>query len=268
MFRLLAASVLCTSTALAQGPPYQINGVHADVVVAYSGNNWVGNIQLDTALPQYNNQLNFTTNQAIIGVSAHPNSIVTQPVGNSAFNFIGAGQGNSFQRLSQNSLLPSQMFLGLNTEGMGDLSPGQGWANWSPAALSGNPGAPTATSQYVEYIIQNVQAPAGGHFSAWFTSGGVPRVYASTFERGFAPANESNSLFVPVDGHAHVNWGFTQPGTYNLEIVGRTFFINDLGQTEELRSPGAFTFQFNVAAVPEPVFLGLGLPLLLWFRRR
>lgn len=249
---LALAAFGAAPATFAQGPPYRIDGVHADINVSYTASGWQPRVMLDFPMPQFDNLTAIPADQAILRVKPNPFTTVAQP-GSPNFNFIGAGAGNPFLRLGQTSLLPNQLFLGAETSGMSLTAPGSGWANWNPKTVpinpSANPGAPNVSTKLVELIITEVRAPANGQFSVWFASGGVPTVYASTFERGHLNAAGQNSLFVPINGHVHFNWGFTELGRYEIDLVARTFYHDDVGGLTELRSDplNPFTFVFDAS---------------------
>jgi surface-anchored protein len=76
-----------------------------------------------------------------------------------------------------------------------------------------------------------------------------------------------NSLFdrevIPAGTHAHYNWGFTQPGTYELGIT-----VSSTHPTFGLQSG---TETITVHVVPEPgsaMLLGLGLAAFALRRQR
>ncbi|MFD3842038.1 anchored repeat ABC transporter, substrate-binding protein [Streptomyces sp. NPDC058642] len=64
---------------------------------------------------------------------------------------------------------------------------------------------------------------------------GRPKVYVDSRD-GF---DDSDSFALPPEAHTHVNWAFSEPGTYRLTVEGRTETLD--GRTEEFGS-GTFTF--------------------------
>ena len=78
-------------------------------------------------------------------------------------------------------------------------------------------------------------------------------------------------FYLTEGGHAHANWGFTQPGYYQIAFR----YSGILAATgAQIESP-AVTYHFGVeampAAVPEPATFWLtlaGICLLALFRRR
>jgi anchored repeat ABC transporter substrate-binding protein len=74
---------------------------------------------------------------------------------------------------------------------------------------------------------------------------GKPKVYVDSAD-GF---DEADSFTLPPEAHTHVNWAFSEPGTYRLTVEGRTETLD--GKTEEFGS-GTFTFAVSTEA-PEGV---------------
>ncbi|GGS31988.1 anchored repeat ABC transporter, substrate-binding protein [Streptomyces griseoviridis] len=64
---------------------------------------------------------------------------------------------------------------------------------------------------------------------------GRPQVYVDSSD-GFTGAD---SFTLPPEAHTHVNWAFSEPGTYRLTVEGRTETLD--GHREEIGS-GTFTF--------------------------
>ncbi|MGA5503979.1 anchored repeat ABC transporter, substrate-binding protein [Streptomyces umbrinus] len=72
---------------------------------------------------------------------------------------------------------------------------------------------------------------------------GKPKVYVDSAD-GF---DASDSFALPPEAHTHVNWAFSEPGTYRLTVEGRTATLE--GKSEEIGS-GTFTFTVGDAAEP------------------
>jgi anchored repeat ABC transporter substrate-binding protein len=64
---------------------------------------------------------------------------------------------------------------------------------------------------------------------------GKPKVYIDSAD-GF---DTSDSFALPPEAHTHVNWAFSEPGTYRLTVEGRTETLD--GRTSPIGS-GTFTF--------------------------
>jgi anchored repeat ABC transporter substrate-binding protein len=72
---------------------------------------------------------------------------------------------------------------------------------------------------------------------------GRPKVYVDSAD-GF---DEKDSFALPPEAHTHVNWAFSEPGTYRLTVEGRTETLG--GKTEKF---GSGTFTFTVGDATEP----------------
>ncbi|MEV5607500.1 anchored repeat ABC transporter, substrate-binding protein [Streptomyces sp. NPDC052225] len=70
---------------------------------------------------------------------------------------------------------------------------------------------------------------------------GTPQVYVDSAD-GFSA---KDSFTLPPEAHTHVNWAFSEPGTYRLTVEGRTETLD--GKHEEFGS-GTFTFTVGDAA--------------------
>jgi surface-anchored protein len=94
-----------------------------------------------------------------------------------------------------------------------------------------------------------MSGPAGGNFSMWDSdSFGNPTFYFSTADG----ISDLDVYHPPVAGsHGHFNWGFTQPGTYEL-----TFQFEGTHNTDGFKTASG-TFEFQVSTVPEPAQTGL-----------
>lgn len=153
-------------------------------------------------------------------LTAVPATGAVQPAG-SEWNFIGAGSGNSYFRLPETEIggVPS---LAIVTE---ELIPSE----WT--------GPITFTLESI------VSGPPGGQVSLWVNDIGGPIVKFSTF------AGISSFELDPGE-HLHVNWGFTQPGIYQVKIG-----VSGTNATDGFAA-GSDVFTF-VVAVPEPGSLAL-----------
>ncbi|MFD5270320.1 anchored repeat ABC transporter, substrate-binding protein [Streptomyces sp. NPDC058335] len=72
---------------------------------------------------------------------------------------------------------------------------------------------------------------------------GRPKVYVDSAD-GF---DEEDSFTLPPEAHTHVNWAFSEPGTYRLTVEGRTETLD--GRAEKFGS-GTFTFTVGDATAP------------------
>jgi surface-anchored protein len=105
--------------------------------------------------------------------------------------------------------------------------------------------------------------PTGGQFSLWQADlFGNPDVKMTTSDG----LGAGDSMLLTPGAHDHFNYGFTQPGVYDL-----TFQWKGVHKSEGAVAANG-TYSFGVTAVPEPgtnALLALGLVgLACWKRRR
>jgi hypothetical protein len=190
-----------------------------------------------------------------------PAARTAQPA-NPAFAFIGAGAGNPVWIVPQIEN-PNVLYLGLEAE---DIDPGT-FATYFEA----DPRV-SATGEFVRVSFVDVRGP--GQFSVWeIGPAGELTVWASTAQGGLTAADAYFTTSGAPD--VHLNYGFTAPGLYEVDVVLSTF-VRVPG--EELLRPvasGPITLTFGVeagvSAVPEPAscgLLALGGGLLAWRRGR
>jgi surface-anchored protein len=169
-----------------------------------------------------------------------------QPAG-AQWAFLGAGAGNPVAILPQ-AFHPEVLFLGFGAE---DLPFGDAWF-------------PGGVARPINFTVTNVSRPAGGEFSVWQTdSFGNPVVRVATSDG----LTSGDVVTILAGGHEHFNWGFTQPGRYDvtMTVSATDGFGNNFSDTQVLT--------FLVAPIPEPATwapagLALGGGLLLLRRRR
>jgi surface-anchored protein len=136
---------------------------------------------------------------------------VTLPSIPPQFGFIGATPGVPFWVLPQNPN-PSVLYLGLASSAM---SPGstQTVCEWNPNDPRGGANVP---GRWLRVQLLDVIAPPGGHFSMWQTgAGGSVDAFYSTFDGGITGQDVFHML---AGSHTHENWGFTEPGLYEVVI--------------------------------------------------
>ncbi len=97
----------------------------------------------------------------------------------------------------------------------------------------------------IVFTLNSVVSPSGsGHFSVWDSdSFGNPTFHFST-------ATGENTLALPAGVHAHFNYGFSEPGTWTVDLSVTGTHVTDGFMSDS----GTFTFQ----VVPEPSTALLG----------
>lgn len=140
----------------------------------------------------------------------------------------GVAAGGDLWRLPQ-SEIAGVPFLGIATEELG------------PADWTGD----------ITFELGSVTSPTGsGNFSIWQTDGlGTPTFYFSTANEA-GTANGDNTVDLAPGAHAHYNYGFSEAGDWDVELIISGTHVTDGLQT------ATETFSFNV--VPEPTSALLG----------
>jgi len=125
----------------------------------------------------------------------------------------------------------------------------------------------------IKITLTGWTAPDGGEFSLYTTSlNGTSTVdiFLSTFDPSVANIDgvDANAFNLPVGGHEHYTFGFTQEGYYTLTLQFSGTHATDGFKT----ASGTFGFLIGPnAVVPEPSTSGLliavGLAFLVFFRK-
>lgn len=174
---------------------------------------------------------------------------LARPAG-SAWDFTGATAGQTFWVLPQVEV-PGILFLGIGSEEMSGST--------FDAYFESDPRI-NANGRWITLSVVDVRGP--GHFSVWQTSPlGQIVPWVSTVDG----LGASDRLFMREGGHVHFNWGFTEIGLYQVDIVASARIGGNV-VTSDVQ-----TYNFGVEAVPEPATLaalGLGAALLIRRRRR
>jgi surface-anchored protein len=249
---LLSAGWLMAGLSPAQAGPVLLPPNHFDLEIGYKGGKWeLGYFDEDTG----------TSYPAKGSLAlAPPSSVQTVPPG-PAFGFLGAPPSSPVWVLPQ-VRQPGVIWLGFATE---ELKSG----TFAPYFES-DPRV-NAVGEWIRISLVDARGP--GQFSLWQTSPfGVPTDWMSTAEGGITAAD---AFFIGPEDEAHLNWGFTAPGLYEIDLQASAFLGQ--GMTDPTSSDVVtFTFLVQLAggAVPEPASWGLlalgagGLALVLRPRRR
>ncbi len=139
-----------------------------------------------------------------------------------AYDFIGTAAGGAYYHLQQADLQSVQNYAGFAGD---DLNPSLfGAWNTHDARAPFNPNPdpfdPVA-NKWMQINLVSLLGPASGHLSVWdspTTAGGDPTVWFSS-DVGATDAN--NKFFITAGtsaAHHHTNWGFTEAGTYQMQI--------------------------------------------------
>lgn len=133
---------------------------------------------------------------------------------------------------------------------------------------------PQQWTEPVRVALADARMPVGGDFSLWVRPVAEPWAFLSTFDPGATLDTEhhpgANRFTLPMGGHGHYNWSFTEAGLYDITLTAE-----GVHQTAGAVSDTA-TFRFVVGdatAVPEasawPLFVfGLACMSVGYRRRR
>ncbi len=190
-----------------------IDNVHTDVAFPYIESvGWQPHIHTGTDTLY----TNYSPDRALLYVNRATK--IARPEG-AAFDFLGTPAGSPVWILPQ-SQIAGQLWLGFEADKGLDRAGQQmlarndtNWLRWDPDGAGGS-----SSSHWVEIALLATRGP--GEFSLWTTGAfGGATVRMATVD-GITDADEFHQL---IRGHSHVNWGFTQPGRYELDLRARTF---------------------------------------------
>lgn len=219
---------------------FSYTGGHGDIGIGYESGAFDLHVHLHAGAVVGGSTLvtdtEFTPEQILTVV---PGPSVPRP-GSDAYAFLGTPAGQPVWLLPQ-AQVAGKPFFGVGAE---ELSA----SDWVGS---------------LSLTLTHVQGPAGGNVSLWQSDTfGSPVVSYSTAD-GITGAD----VYHPLPGsHEHFNFGFTEPGNYELTLhVEGTHVVDGFQQSDA-------TYAFAVAPVPEPghyaVLVGLGLVSFAVFRKR
>lgn len=186
--------------------PVTVWSGHTDVDVPYIDCVWRLEISPDSGQIDPEDALIFA------GTSARFNLPSIPP----GFEFIGALPGQTFWVIPQNNT-PGVVFLGVSTESMTTADRNR-VCIWNPGDPRGGANVP---AKWIRIELADVRGPKDGYFSMWQTSGpGAVTAYVSTFDGGIT---EDDAFHLVSGSHSHMNWGFTQPGLYEVDFWLSTY---------------------------------------------
>lgn len=162
----------------------------------------------------------------------------TRPAG-ADWDFIGVGSGETFFHIPLNEE-PGIIYPGVEIEGP--------FAAYTESADSRVSGEATWVSLHLRDIVYH--GDGIGHFSMWTVDASSnPIVWMSTADGGITAEDR---LIIEAGQHAHVAWGFSDLGFYEI-MFEASGYIDD-GDGLVLVESGWYTFNFGIGttAIPEP----------------
>jgi surface-anchored protein len=198
-------------------PSVVIDHGHTDIAVGYSANEgWKLDIHLDEE------NISYPASDALFYAGSNTHDTQSD---DPKFAFLGAGAGGDVWVMPQTAD-PSKIYLGF---GLDDVQPGT-----FDSYFADDPRV-QAEGEWIKVSVIEVRGP--GEFSMWQTdAAGNPIVWASTFD----PDSQDNAYYVVPGGDAHLNWGFTAKGCYEVDLQASAYLNG------ELTSSDVVTYHFGV----------------------
>lgn len=232
---LLAVTVLKSQAALTNNPVL-VDRVHVDICVPYLNGQWQPYIRADLT----SGSRSLWPYEALF--IADSTALMPRPA-DPAFDFIGMAAGKPIWFMSQNGDIG--LYLGFEASLNFQRNQSMTTAHTAPWDSDG-PGFLPA-QEVVEISLIAVRGP--GHISTWVAYAfGDIKMHMSSADGidaadTFAQEDDLDEYPQFVGGHSHVNWAFTAPGRYEVDLQARTVLAN----STEVRS-AITTFYFEVLA--------------------
>lgn len=212
---------------------------HVDIEIGYSGGpagEWSFTAHDDE------NEIEHDSEDGLLYVGTPALSTRT---GGDGLGFVGVAAGETFYRLPQ-SQNPNLLYLGFSSFSSDDFD------RYDVAAESG--GRSSGEGQWLRVSLVGVEhfLPDGsmgtGQFSTWQNDldGPVPFMTSSD---GFSG---DDALWITTGGHLHYNFGFSQPGRYEVSLKASGYFIEGGGS-----NPSAIEGTF-IESDPIKVYFSVG----------
>jgi surface-anchored protein len=230
-----------------------IDAKHTDLRMNHADGVWSNEVHadLDFGTPNAGGSSNPTIldfDEALL--MANPSSIITLPgtLDTTAFSFLGKGPGEQIWLLPQ-SQKSGVLWPGINTESIASGT----FAAYTP---TGDPRA-TAHAAWVRLEMTGFRIPEEAVFSMYQ---GGPTVFWDSIDGVNGPDetahgnNVSDTFWITVGTHAHMNWSFTHPGRYEIDFQSKAFIDQD-GTFVEVTSP-VNTLHFMVYGDGDPSTTG------------
>ncbi len=201
--------------------PYLVDIFHTDLDVPFLGNVWHAYVSHDdvpggSSIPP---------DQALIYANEHAQTqLASIPP---SYAFIGAEPNETFWILPQTPD-PNILYLGFAAETMTPADHAR-LCTWNP----GDPGrGANVEAKWIQINLIGMRGPPEGEFSVWQQSvASPPLMMFSTFEGGITEAGDV--YYILSGGHAHMNWAFTQPGIYEVDLQISSYTNNIAGDIDD-----------------------------------
>lgn len=256
---LALAGVICfaavVTPAQAGDGPVRVDetaaGQHSDIVLPVINGVWEPHVHEGLYSSVWEN---YQPEDAFWGVGPQHYTQRPNNVPNFAnFDFIGIPEGGYLWVLPQSNT-PGQIFMGWRADfgfdgvaRMASPTP-DNWSAWDPDG----PG-PLISSFWVQFELVDMRGP--GDIAVWQTGAfGDPTRFITTADGitpfdPAAPNADADAFITTVGGHSHADMAFTEPGTYELDLRGRTF---DAFGFEQVSPVATFTFVIELPECSNP----------------
>lgn len=188
---------------------------HVDLGMDYRTNpsgalGWEITAEDGDAAPQSNGQVPQYPGDEV-GLFVGPQSLTARPAG-AEYDFLGTPAGANLWVLDQSGPTPNALYQGFATEETEETAENAFLTYFNTDTLADSEG------QWIRVGLRDVIGPAGGHFSLWTEGDGVATVHMASADG----IDSADRTWLLLGDHRHYNWGFTQPGIYQIGFVAST----------------------------------------------
>lgn len=232
-----------------------LDGVHTDLRMNFVAGVWTNQARADLQFGTPN--VGGSSNPTIVDfdealLMVNPACLITLPgsLNASIFSFLGKAPGERLWSLPQ-SQQAGVLWPGVSTESIASGT----FAAFTP---TGDPRA-AAHAEWLRLELVDFRIPDGAVF-AMYSIDAMPTVFWDSIDGVNGPNetahgnNVSDTFWITVGSHAHMNWTFTQPGHYEIDCRTKGF-IHENGNLVEVASP-VNTLHFLVYDTSGPVAVG------------
>ncbi|WP_230627669.1 choice-of-anchor M domain-containing protein [Roseiconus lacunae] len=236
---------------------------HVDINVQHHLGQW----ELGLEAEESGNEVQYSTDQALL--YAGTPTATTLP-SDAPLEFIGVAPGETFYLLPQSQAQNAEaVFLGVSGYGLDDSIDQYDASTESKGRIGAEP------SPWAKASLSNVRhfnpdgTPGTGEFSMW-QSGifGQTVVFMSSFDDGVSNPNAfgldttdgisaDDAVWISAGSHSHYNFGFSQPGRYEIDLRLSAYLGDDNMVTANesgFSQSDPITVYFSVASVGQIQF--------------
>jgi surface-anchored protein len=233
---------------------------HVDINLQRVGSEWALGARNSDEVPA----IQYANDEAILYTGSPAE--VARPAG-SDFDFIGVDAGQTFYLLPQ-SQNPDVLYLGFAGYGLDNSVDRYNPATESKGRVSGNARWAKASLADVRHTTPD-GSTGTGVFSMWQSGAfGGSVVFMASYDDGIANPNGSgldatdgisadDAMWIVSGGHSHFNFGFTEPGRYEIDFKLSAYFGDDALTTPNVAGFSQsedITIYFSVMSVGELQF--------------